>query len=175
MEVPRLWVKSELQLPAYTTATARSDLSHICDLHHSSWQRQILNPLSEARDPTLNLTVPSRVSHSAPVSFYVKFLHCIFHKHKDVKQSFTDKHHSKCSRHCDPEALTWEQIGCHLVKRSCKTALLKSAHSKSDFVYSYMNYTTCADSCSQHCKQDAEELCQCKPCLCPLASLQSQT
>ena len=26
------------------------DLSHVCDLHHSSWQRQILNPLSEARD-----------------------------------------------------------------------------------------------------------------------------
>ena len=28
------------------------DLSHICDLYHSSWQRRILNPLSKARDPT---------------------------------------------------------------------------------------------------------------------------
>ena len=27
-------------------------LSCICDLQHSSWQRQILNPLSEARDGT---------------------------------------------------------------------------------------------------------------------------
>ena len=26
------------------------DLSHICDLHHNSWQRWILNPLSEARE-----------------------------------------------------------------------------------------------------------------------------
>ena len=50
MEVPRLGVHLELQLLAYTTATATSDLSHVCKLHHSSQQRQILNPLSEARD-----------------------------------------------------------------------------------------------------------------------------
>jgi len=42
----------ELQLPAYTLATASQDLSHICDLHHSSWQRWILNPLIKARDQT---------------------------------------------------------------------------------------------------------------------------
>ena len=48
MEVPRLGVKSELQLPAYTTATATQDPSHICDLRHSSPQHRILNPLSEA-------------------------------------------------------------------------------------------------------------------------------
>ena len=36
MEVPRLGVKSELQLLAYTTATATRDLSHVCHLHHSS-------------------------------------------------------------------------------------------------------------------------------------------
>ena len=35
-EVPRLGVKSELQLPAYTTITATPDPSHICDLYHSS-------------------------------------------------------------------------------------------------------------------------------------------
>ena len=28
------------------------DPSHVCYLHHSSWQGWILNPLSEARDPT---------------------------------------------------------------------------------------------------------------------------
>ena len=50
MEVPRLGVKSELQLPTYTTATATRDSSQVCDLHHSSQQRQILNPLSKARD-----------------------------------------------------------------------------------------------------------------------------
>ena len=36
MEVPRLGVKSELQLPAYTTATAMWDLSRVCYLHHNS-------------------------------------------------------------------------------------------------------------------------------------------
>ena len=35
-EVPRLGVKSELQLLAYATATATPDMSSICDLHHSS-------------------------------------------------------------------------------------------------------------------------------------------
>ena len=33
MEVPRLWVKLELQLPAYTTAML--DPSHICNLCQS--------------------------------------------------------------------------------------------------------------------------------------------
>ena len=46
-EVPRLGVELELQLPAHTTATAMPDLSCVCDLHHSSWQRRILNPLTE--------------------------------------------------------------------------------------------------------------------------------
>jgi len=55
MEVPRLGVKLELLLPAYTRATAMPDLSHVCDLHHSSWYHRILNPLSKARDRTLNL------------------------------------------------------------------------------------------------------------------------
>ena len=54
MEVSRLGVESELQLLAYATATATAtatpDPSHTCDLHHSSWQYPILNPLSKARD-----------------------------------------------------------------------------------------------------------------------------
>ena len=33
MEVPRLGIESELQLPAYTTAMP--DPIHICDLHHT--------------------------------------------------------------------------------------------------------------------------------------------
>ena len=50
MEVPRLGVKSELQLPVDTRATAKPDPSCVCDRHHSSRQRRILNPLSKARD-----------------------------------------------------------------------------------------------------------------------------
>ena len=55
MEVARLGVKSKLQLPAHTTATATQDPSHVCDLHLSSDQRQVLNPLSEATDLTCGL------------------------------------------------------------------------------------------------------------------------
>ena len=56
MEVPSLGVTSELQLPAYATATAAWDLSCIYDLHHSSRQCRILNPLGEARDRTCIIT-----------------------------------------------------------------------------------------------------------------------
>ena len=56
MEIPRLGV--ELELPAYARATAPQDPSHVFDLHHSSQQRQIPNPLSEARDRTRILMVP---------------------------------------------------------------------------------------------------------------------
>ena len=55
-EVARLGVESKLQLSAYTRATAMPDLSHVCDLHHSSQQHQVLNPWSEARDQTQILT-----------------------------------------------------------------------------------------------------------------------
>ena len=61
MEVHRLGVELELQLLACIIATATLDLSCICDLHHSSWQCWILNPLSKARDQTLILMDPSRV------------------------------------------------------------------------------------------------------------------
>ena len=61
VEVPRLGVKSELWPPAYTAATATSDLSRVCNLHHSSRQRQILNPLSRARVPTCILMGPRQI------------------------------------------------------------------------------------------------------------------
>ena len=66
MEVPRLGVKSELQLLAYTTVTATPDPSRICDLHCSSdntrslteWQ-QGLNP-----DPHRYCRVLNLLSHN---------------------------------------------------------------------------------------------------------------
>ena len=68
MEVTRLEVESELQLPVYPTATATSNPSHVCNLHHSAREHRILNPLREAKDGTPNLwflvrfvsTVPQR-------------------------------------------------------------------------------------------------------------------
>ena len=64
MEVPRLGVKSELQLLAYATATAMPDLSCIYD----PGQPRNLNPLSDARNRTWILIdtcwVLNSLSHS---------------------------------------------------------------------------------------------------------------
>ena len=61
MEVPRLGVESELQLPTYAAVTAMPDLSQICNLHHSSWQHCILDPLRKARDRTCVLMDTTQV------------------------------------------------------------------------------------------------------------------
>ena len=64
MEIPRLGVQSELQLPAYTIGIAMPNPSHVCDLHHSSQQLWILNPLGEAQDPLGVLMDTSPVCYS---------------------------------------------------------------------------------------------------------------
>ena len=68
MELPRLGVELELQLPAYTTDIATQDLLHVFDFNHSSQQRQVLNPLSKTRDRTCILMdiswVHKPLSHS---------------------------------------------------------------------------------------------------------------
>ena len=61
MEVPKLEVKSELQLPAYATATATLDPSRVYNLHRRSPQHWIPNPLSKARDRTCVLMDTSLV------------------------------------------------------------------------------------------------------------------
>ena len=61
MEVPRLGVKCELQLLAYTTATATPDSSCIYDLCCTLRQCRLLSPLSEARDRTHILMDPCRI------------------------------------------------------------------------------------------------------------------
>ena len=52
MEVPRLGVELELPPPAYTTATATPEQSRIRDLHDSTWQCWVRDPLNEARNRT---------------------------------------------------------------------------------------------------------------------------
>ena len=63
MEVPRLGVELGLRLLAYTIATAKQNPSHVCNLHHSSWQHWIVNPLSGNRDPTCVLMDTSRIHY----------------------------------------------------------------------------------------------------------------
>ena len=70
MEVPRQGVQWELTAAGlhHTTATVIQDPSHVCHLHHSLQQCQILNPLIEARDRTHNLVVISQIHfHCATV------------------------------------------------------------------------------------------------------------
>ena len=78
---PHLWhmegVESELQLLAYNSAAATWDPSCICDLHHSSQQCQILNPLSEAKDGIRILMDTSQVCYhwatmEIPFSIFLK-------------------------------------------------------------------------------------------------------
>ena len=65
-EVPRLGVELKPQQLAYTSATARQDTSHACDLHHSSRQYWILNPLIETRDGTCILMILVRFVSAEP-------------------------------------------------------------------------------------------------------------
>ena len=54
----------ELQLLAYTKATATWDLSHVCDLHHKvHGNRGSLTHLSKARDRTRTLMDTSGVHY----------------------------------------------------------------------------------------------------------------
>ena len=63
MEIPRLEVEAELYQLAYTTATETPDLSQVCNLHHSSQQNQLLNPMNEARDGTPILIDTSQICY----------------------------------------------------------------------------------------------------------------
>ena len=81
MEVPRLQVQSELQLPACTTAMATWDPSCVCHLHHSSGQHRIFNPPREARNQSRNLMAPSWIRSPCATTgtphlvFYVLNIH----------------------------------------------------------------------------------------------------
>ena len=68
MEVARLGVQSELQLPVYTTVIATQDLNCIWDLRHSPQQCWVLNPLSEARYWTCILMVASQIRFHCPMT-----------------------------------------------------------------------------------------------------------
>ena len=85
MEVSRLGVESELELPAYPTAAATRDPSHICNLHHSSQGCWILNQLSEGSKWTRTLMDPSRVHYCwAKMGIpYVYLFELVFSFHLD--------------------------------------------------------------------------------------------
>ena len=63
MEIPRLQVKLELQAASLHHSHSNMGSETCCDLHHSSRQQWILNPLSKARDPTQVLTDTSQLHY----------------------------------------------------------------------------------------------------------------
>ena len=73
IEVSRLGLKLELQLPAYTIGTATQDPSHICNPYHASQQYWILNPLSKAKDWTRIFMDTSRVCYHWATTETLKF------------------------------------------------------------------------------------------------------
>ena len=89
MEVPGLGVKSELQLLAYTTATAMWNLTHICNLYCSLQQRQILKLSTGTEQASSCILVgfltslatvgtPTGVSLSFFLSFFLFFFFFFF-------------------------------------------------------------------------------------------------
>ena len=58
---PRGWIEAVAAGLHHSHSNARS--KPVCDLHHNSWQHQILNPLSEARDQTCILMDVSQVHY----------------------------------------------------------------------------------------------------------------
>ena len=83
VEGPRWGFKLELQLLGYTTATAMLDLSRVWDVHCSSLQCQILDPLSKVRDQTCILVDTSWVCYccvtteTPPPPFSVDIQYCV--------------------------------------------------------------------------------------------------
>ena len=75
MEVPRLGVKLELELEP-TTDKATWDPSSVCDLHLSSWQHWIPNPLNEAKEPASS-RIPVRFVTAEPKREMPKYIFCL--------------------------------------------------------------------------------------------------
>ena len=53
------------------------DLNRVCDLHHSSQQCWILNPLSKARDRTRNLMAPSQICQPLCLNGKLRHVHSL--------------------------------------------------------------------------------------------------
>lgn len=68
MEVPRLGVRTGATAagPPHNHSNARSEMRCVWDLHHSSLQWQIINPLNETRDGTRVLRDTSLIVSTKP-------------------------------------------------------------------------------------------------------------
>ena len=113
MEVLRVGVELELQLLAHATATAKQDLSRICNLYHRSQQCCILNALSKARDQTHVLMQTSRVRYcwammGTPIIIYEPTTHtkiiCLCthcYSYKSTHTKYISDYANACNHTCN--------------------------------------------------------------------------
>ena len=75
VEVPKLGgLIGAMAASLHTTVTAMPDPSRVCNLHQSSQQHRILNPLIEARDQIHNLRFISASARWERLSLFLSFL-----------------------------------------------------------------------------------------------------
>ena len=93
MEVPRLDIESELQLPAYGTATAMPGSSCIYDVYCSSLSSTgSFNALSKARDETCILMDTSRFYNPLSHSGNSRILLYMYNKFLLTDNKYTEKY-----------------------------------------------------------------------------------
>ena len=100
-----LWVELQLQLLAYSTATATQNPSYVCDLYHSSWQCQILNPPSKASGRTCIPMFTSQAQYCWTITGTSSLIHseCILCMVLEnvLRMKITNKStNNKCWREC---------------------------------------------------------------------------
>ena len=84
MEVPRLGVEWELSRLPTPEPQQRGIKATVCNLHHSSRQRRILNPLSKSRiEPETSRFLVRCINHCATVELRDW---CLFKKKKEGKR-----------------------------------------------------------------------------------------
>ena len=88
----RCWIRTAATGLCHSQATP--DLSCICEIHSSSWQHQILNPLSEASSSWTLCRVLNLLNHKGnSTSFYIyiilSFWHQCYHSKHKAKKIYT--------------------------------------------------------------------------------------
>ena len=112
MEIPKLGVQAELQLPAYTTATATTYPSHLSDLHHSLQQHWILSPPRPGIKPMSSGILVRFVTIELWQEYFKLFL--LFFTHSKNKYAFYSFLNFSLRLH-KIGAVHWcsMQLGCH--------------------------------------------------------------
>ena len=92
----------------WITAKVTQDLSHVCKLHHSSWQRWIPNPMSRAREQTCVLMILVGLATTEPQQ---ELPTLFLLKHSPSSVLCLLKSYSLCISHHGGCLLCWAPLG----------------------------------------------------------------